>query len=456
MRLHHNKLRAATTAAILPIIPLLLWAYSDGPPQRHSGAPGDFGTCTQCHRGVENPDTGKVEIAFPEGLTYTPGTRQTWTVTITAPGAALYGFQATARRAGQEESAQAGNFVPAGQSTQVLCDNGTEKFGEAACPPGFEVQFIEHRLALAANTFTFDWIAPAENIGDVRVYVAANAANGNRSTSGDRIYTASYTLTPVSAGGERPMISQGGVINAASTPTVIMREIASNTFVSIYGLNLAPRIRFLAPEDIVNNTLPTELDGVKVEINQKRAFLHFLSPNQINVLVPDDPAVGDVRVEVHNGERTSAPVFVTKKAISPALIAFDPEGKKYVAAVHGQPESGIVHVGKPGLFETLPTSPARPGKILVLFALGLGPTDPAVPAGRIPATGAPITSPVRVFFGEIEATRIDYAGLTPTNAGLYQINVLVPETVPDGDIPVIAEVGGIRTQTGLFVTVQRQ
>jgi uncharacterized protein (TIGR03437 family) len=46
-----------------------------------------------------------------------------------------------------------------------------------------------------------------------------------------------------------------------------------------------------------------------------------------------------------------------------------------------------------------------------------------------------------------------FAGLS--GAGLDQLNVRIPATAADGDASVVAEVGGVQTQDGAFVTIQR-
>ena len=47
---------------------------------------------------------------------------------------------------------------------------------------------------------------------------------------------------------------------------------------------------------------------------------------------------------------------------------------------------------------------------------------------------------------------VQFAGLT--GAGLYQINVVVPD-VPNGDQPVVVTAGGVGTPAGVFVPVGR-
>lgn len=39
-------------------------------------------------------------------------------------------------------------------------------------------------------------------------------------------------------------------------------------------------------------------------------------------------------------------------------------------------------------------------------------------------------------------------------AGLYQINLRVPMSIPSGDIPIRFNVGGSSTQEGIFITVE--
>ncbi len=61
------------------------------------------------------------------------------------------------------------------------------------------------------------------------------------------------------------------------------------------------------------------------------------------------------------------------------------------------------------------------------------------------------TQPV-VTIGGVTADVV-YAGLS--GPGLYQINVIVPDGVPDGDLPIVVQAEGVRSQENAFITVQR-
>jgi uncharacterized protein (TIGR03437 family) len=87
----------------------------------------------------------------------------------------------------------------------------------------------------------------------------------------------------------------------------------------------------------------------------------------------------------------------------------------------------------------------------MLFGTGFGPTIPAVPAGQVVTEAAPLASLPKIRIDTLDA-EVLYAGLT--GAGLYQINVRVPE-VADGDHAVTAETGGVWTQVFAKLRVQR-
>jgi hypothetical protein len=158
-----RRIYVAKVAVILSVIPVLVYAFVDGPDSRKTGAPGDS-LCSEvgCHLGTANSGPGNVQVTFPGGLTYEPGVTQRLTVTVSDPQAVVFGFQLTARFARDPANGQAGDLEPIDGSTQVLCEDS----GLKPCRADAPVQFIEHTLAGTSNTFTFDWSSPATDVGE--------------------------------------------------------------------------------------------------------------------------------------------------------------------------------------------------------------------------------------------------------------------------------------------------
>jgi uncharacterized protein (TIGR03437 family) len=101
----------------------------------------------------------------------------------------------------------------------------------------------------------------------------------------------------------------------------------------------------------------------------------------------------------------------------------------------------IVH-GSTGALVTA-SSPALSGEIVVVYCTGLGPVAPVVPTGY----AAPITALSQVilpFTGTVggKDAVVDFAGLAPTFAGLYQVNLEIPSGLTGASVPLMIQVNG--------------
>ena len=100
-----------------------------------------------------------------------------------------------------------------------------------------------------------------------------------------------------------------------------------------------------------------------------------------------------------------------------------------------------------------PTNPVHPKDALVIYATGLGRTDPVVEAG-VPAPFDPLALAViqpEVTLGGMPLD-VFYAGMTPTLVGVYQINVWVPWNVSEGmSVPLQISQGGNSTTLNVRV-----
>jgi uncharacterized protein (TIGR03437 family) len=239
----------------------------------------------------------------------------------------------------------------------------------------------------------------------------------------------------------QPVITS--VVNAGS----LQPGIAGNTWVTVFGSNLAPLTDNWS-NSIVNGNLPTAVGGVGVSMAGRPAYVYFISPGQINVLAPD-LAPGPVAVTVTTPAGISAPFTATAGAFSPAFFTW-PDNQPVAT------RQDFTFAVKPGTFPGAITVAAKPGEVLILWATGFGPTSPAAPAGvATPGdrTYAMASSPA-ITINDVAAVVIG-AALAPGAAGLYQIAFQVPDSFPDGDWPLRATIGSVRSPAGVSFTVRR-
>jgi len=212
-----------------------------------------------------------------------------------------------------------------------------------------------------------------------------------------------------------PSYSAASVANAASN---VPGSFAPNTLISIYGTNLSFSTAAIGEADIRSGNLPTSLGStpVRVLLSGQFANLYYVSPHQVNALIPTHLLPGPVTLQVILSVRAGPPVTIMLEESAPALF----EGPdRFVIATHG---NGPVVTAE---------TPATPGEVVVLYATGLGPTSPMTPSNRIPSVPAKLTNfgAFQVWLNGVPVTkdRILYAGVTPGFAGLFQINIQLPE-----------------------------
>lgn len=214
-----------------------------------------------------------------------------------------------------------------------------------------------------------------------------------------------------------PTFSTDSVVHGA---TFERGTFAPNTFLSIFGENLAWSTRSVSTANLDANTLPTALGGVQVLIGPTLGFLTYVSPSQINVLADSRLTPGTYTVRVLRDSLAGphkAQITIAETAPGLFVIA---DG----APVVTRPDGSLVTA----------ESPARPGQIVILWATGLGPTLPSFRPGELPRGAAPLDQKVpfevRLNDAPIPNGHVLYAGVAPGFAGLYQVNILLPENTP--------------------------
>jgi len=476
-----RKILIGKTAAILGVIPVLIWAHAAGPDVGKSGVPGES-TCNeaQCHVGTAlNGGGGNVAITFPGAATYVPGVKQHLVITITDSVQRKWGFQLTARLSSNSKT-QAGSFTSTDANTAVVCGATATDPGEVfldfgksqICPTAKPLSYAEHtsigsdRIKVGSQTYELDFVPPATDVGSIVLYVAGNAANGNGNETGDHIYTKTYTLTPAtSGGGSTPAVTK--VVSASGFGGFL--SIAPGTWVEMTGTNLADKTLTWGGTDFNGSTAPTTLSNTKVTVGGQAAFTYYVSPTQVNALIPGNVATGTQQLTVTNGSTTSSNVPVTVAALQPGLLALPQApwlngAKQYVVAQScdagktcalATDLNFILPAGTsiPGY----PVRPAKPGETLTIYGIGFGPaidsSNVNVPVGQVVSVANSLTNAVTMQVNGVPAS-LSYAGMAPGQVGLYQFNLVVP-SVPDGDWPLTFTQNGTKSTQTLLLSVHQ-
>jgi uncharacterized protein (TIGR03437 family) len=231
-----------------------------------------------------------------------------------------------------------------------------------------------------------------------------------------------------------------------------LSNVAPGSWVEIYGSNLSTSRRSWAGSDFQGTQSPTSLDGVRVLIGGRPAYISYISPTQINALVASDAAIGPMQIVVSGPTETSSPFLITIQPTEPGLLATRPfqiGGVQYAVATF---PDGLTYVLPPPGISGLPSRAAKPGDVITLYGVGFGPVSPNLLAGTLVSAPNLLTEPIQILIGNTIAT-IQYAGLAPQATGLYQFNVTVPN-VTAGTVPLTFMLNGVPGTQSLYLAVQ--
>jgi uncharacterized protein (TIGR03437 family) len=182
--------------------------------------------------------------------------------------------------------------------------------------------------------------------------------------------------------------------------------------------------------------LAAQVGGATVLVNGQPAPLYYSSYGQLAFQMPVDAPAGLNLVQVQRDGLTSNAVSVNVASRAPRIL---PIGVGSYGAIVNPDYSIPMPVGS---FPGVNTHPAHVGDTLTIYAIGLGPTSPSVATGQPAPAAEPfarVTTTPRVNFGgSFFGMDVDplFAGLSPTYAGLYQVNVTIPAGVPAGTVNV--------------------
>jgi uncharacterized protein (TIGR03437 family) len=222
------------------------------------------------------------------------------------------------------------------------------------------------------------------------------------------------------------------------------------SWISIFGTDLCDTAaRSWRADEIVNGSLPTALDNVRVLVNGKAAAISYISLSQVNALAPADDFTGPVAITVMVNGRRSNQFYAELQQYAPAFFQW-PGGSAVTTDTQFRP------IGRPD--DVAGARPAVPGETVILWATGLGMTVPRTPADRVAPVAAQVVETVFVLLGEGDGTFaiMADAAVAPGWAGLYQVSVRLPDSGLSGAVPVRLAIGAAESIPATLVVGDRK
>jgi uncharacterized protein (TIGR03437 family) len=281
----------------------------------------------------------------------------------------------------------------------------------------------------------------------LRAYDASNVThelydstqNGPRDSLGSYVKFTAPTVVngKVYAGTQDALVVYGllkppAQLTITSAAASVSGPAAPGSLISIKGSNLAA-----SSASATLFPLPYNLGGASVTVNNIAAPLLFASEGQINAQVPFAVVPGTANVVVMNGTAVAGAGTLNLQSVAPGLFTIS--GQAAVANQDGSVNSS--------------TQPAASGSFISAYLTGLGPVDNPVATGAA-ASSAPlsrVTGSVAATIGS-QPAQVLFAGFAPGYAGLYQVNLVVPQLAP-GNYPLQISVNGM-VSNAAPVTVQ--
>lgn len=217
---------------------------------------------------------------------------------------------------------------------------------------------------------SFTWIPGADALNELRAEIPGGAA-----------------VVATALG--RPLVSAGGVVNAAS----FVAGLSPGGIGTLFGANLAG-------------------GTVEVRLNGRAVPVFYSDTRQVNFHVPDDTPVGTAQLAVRTSSGDSETVQTTVRAVQPGIFFESGTGNGAVLS----PSSGLIEI----------------------YSTGLGAVDVASTGHRITRVAPQVTiggAPAEVLF----------SGLAPGFIGLYQVNARIPAGLAPGVYALSVTADGVRS-----------
>jgi len=251
------------------------------------------------------------------------------------------------------------------------------------------------------------------------------------------------TITP----GQFPYIPGAAYVFAA--PVTAPQSVTNVSAASYTGDSLAPESIAVAfgsglatTTQAASGSLPTSIAGTTVKIKdsagtERMSPLFFVSPSQINYLIPKGTASGTATVTVTSGDGSVSSAGLQIEPVAPGLFSADSSGQGMAAAV-------VLHV-KADSSQAFEPAARLEGDKIVPVPIDLGPESDRVVLVLF-GTGIHNLSSFSAVMATIGGTKVPvaFAGDAPGFIGLDQVNLgpLPRSLAGRGEVDVVLTVDG--------------
>lgn len=263
-------------------------------PTARTGAPGEQ-NCTSCHSGTVNSGGGTLSLTGLPASGYVPG--QTYALTVTVndvsqpAGTRKYGFSSTVLNSTNKMAGTWAVTNTANTSTGTATVSGSSR------------SYMRHKAANSSNTWTFNWTAPATDVGTVKFYVSGVAANGTGNDNGDKVYTANFSLDVQAVAPTATFTTSATTLCAGESATFTNTSAAATSYDWDFG----------------NGSTATTAGPHTISYPQAGTYTVTLTASNatgfdtqtVSILVAEKPAPTFAQVPNPNPAPSAAPLLVT-------------------------------------------------------------------------------------------------------------------------------------------------
>ncbi len=273
---------------------------------------------------------------------------------------------------------------------------------------------------------------------------AGGVLSGTPTQPGSYSFTARVTDANGCAGTRDYILVVSAPVTHVSAASYSGVTLAPDSIVAAFGANLATETR--GAESL---PLPTELGGASVTVRDSqgssvRAPLFFVSPNQINYIMPSGLANGAATVTIANGQGAAIESQIQISAVAPGLFTANASGVGPASALALRVRAN----GQQQVYEPVARYDAQTQSFV------LEPIDLSDPADQVYlilfGTGIRHRGSLQDVTVEVGGMKspVVYADEASGLAGVDQINVLLPRSLAGrGEVAVSLSVAGKAANT---------